>query len=92
MITGRVIGSIDSTINHPFYTGHRKLLVEKVGPDGKATGDYVIAIDGPNVGAGAGELVLVDDEGGGAREVVNSKDAPLRSIIVGIIDDMHVPS
>jgi len=30
--------------------------------------------------------VLVLDEGNGARQIVNDKDAPIRSIIVGIID------
>lgn len=86
MITGRVIGSIFSTINHPFYDGKKLMIVEKIDPQGKATSDYLIAID--SVGAGAGETVLVLDEGNGARQVVGSSDAPVRSIIVGIIDDI----
>jgi microcompartment protein CcmK/EutM len=38
------------------------------------------------VGAGPGQRVLVLDEGNGARQIVVSKDAPIRSVIVGIID------
>jgi len=34
----------------------------------------------------SGQRVLVLDEGGGARQVVGSTDAPVRSVIVGIID------
>jgi microcompartment protein CcmK/EutM len=30
--------------------------------------------------------VLVIDEGNSARQIVKNKDAPLRSIIVGIVD------
>ena len=38
------------------------------------------------MGAGVGERVLVIDEGNSARQVVGDANAPLRSIIVGIID------
>jgi microcompartment protein CcmK/EutM len=48
-------------------------------------GGYLIAIDG-GVHAGVGERVLVIDEGNSARQIVGDPDAPLRSIIVGIID------
>jgi len=86
MIIGRVIGQIHSTINHPFYDQKKLMIVEKTDPAGKATGDYLIAVD--SVGAGPGEPVLVLDEGTGARQIVGSSDAPIRSIIVGIIDQM----
>ncbi len=84
MILGTVRGNIVSTINHPFYDGKKLLIVEKEDFAGKP-GGYVIAIDG-GVGAGVGERVLVIDEGNSARQVVKSKDAPLRSIIIGIVD------
>ena len=84
MIIGQVIGQIHSTINHPFYDGKKLMMVEKTDPAGKSTGDYLIAVD--SVGAGPGERVLVLDEGTGARQVVGSADAPVRSVIVGIID------
>jgi microcompartment protein CcmK/EutM len=84
MILGTVRGNIVSTINHPFYDGKKLLIVEKENFAGKA-GGYLIAIDG-GVGAGVGERVLVIDEGNSARQVVKNKDAPLRSIIIGIVD------
>jgi ethanolamine utilization protein EutN len=86
MITGRVTGNIHSTINHPFYDGKKLLIVEKTDGEGKTTGDYLIAVD--SVGAGAGEWVLVLDEGTGARQVLNSSNGPVRSVIVGIIDSV----
>jgi ethanolamine utilization protein EutN len=84
MIVGRVAGSVTSTIGHPFYAGKKLLLVERETPAGQLTGDYLIAID--TVGAGPGERVLVLDEGTGARQVVGSPTAPVRSVIVGIVD------
>lgn len=80
MILGRVIGEIHGTIKHAFYEGKRMLVVEK------PNGDYLIALD--SVGAGAGETVLVLDEGNGARQVFNSADAPVRSVVVGIVDEV----
>jgi ethanolamine utilization protein EutN len=80
MILGRVIGEIHGTIKHRFYEGKRMLVVEK------ENGEYLIALD--SVGAGAGEDVLVLDEGNGARQVFDSADAPVRSVVVGIVDDV----
>jgi microcompartment protein CcmK/EutM len=86
VILGRVIGEIHGTIKHPFYEGRKLLVIEETLPTGAPTGDYLIAADA--VGAGADERVLVLDEGNGARQVFDSKDAPVRSVVVGIIDDI----
>jgi microcompartment protein CcmK/EutM len=88
MISGKVIGNIYSTINHPFYDAKKLLIVSKTDPAGQATGDYLIAVD--SVDAGIGETVLVIDEGNSARQVVNDTSAPIRSIIVGIVDDIEI--
>jgi ethanolamine utilization protein EutN len=86
MIIGTVRGHIVSTINHPFYDGKKLLIVEKEDFAGKPAG-YLVAIDGGvGVGVGVGERVLVIDEGNSARQVVKNDTAPLRSIIVGIVD------
>jgi len=84
MIIGTVRGNIVSTINHPYYTGKKLLVVEKEDPAGKP-GGYIIALDG-GVQAGVGDRVLVIDEGNSARQIFGDANAPLRSIIVGIID------
>lgn len=88
MILGKVCGTIHSTINHPFYDGKRLLVVDKLDAFQKPTGKYLIAID--SVDAGVGETVLMLDEGNGARQIVGDSMAPLRSIIVGIVDDVHL--
>lgn len=87
MIIGKVIGNIHSTINHPFYDNKKLLIVERIEPDGKAAGGYLVAAD--RADAGPGETVLVLDEGNGARQVFESADGPVRSVIVGIVDTIE---
>lgn len=86
MKLGRVNGTVVSTISHPIYDGRRLLMVDLLGPDGADSGDYLICVDA--VGAGAGETVLILDEGNGARQVVAVPDAPIRAVIVGIVDEV----
>ena len=86
MIVGTVTGHIHSTISHAFYQAKPLLLVEREDAAGAPTGAYLIAVD--TVGAGVGQRVLVLDEGTGARQVLSSSDGPVRSVIVGIIDDI----
>jgi ethanolamine utilization protein EutN len=88
MIIGTVRGNIVSTINHPFYTGKKLLVVEKEDFAGKA-GGYLIAMDG-GVDAGIGDRVLVVDEGSSARQVIGDPNAPVRSIILGVVDRVDV--
>ena len=70
MKLGRVVGNVVSTINHPVFEDRTLLLVDLVGPDGVPGGGYQIAVD--NIGAGAGEMVLLLDEGNGARQVLRA--------------------
>lgn len=88
MILGKVCGTIHSTINHAFYNNQRLLLVDKLDAYQKPTGKYLICID--HVDAGVGETVLMLDEGNGARQIVGDSNAPLRSVIVGIVDEIHL--
>lgn len=86
MILGRVKGEVVATIKHPAYASRRMLLIDRVAPDGEELGGYLVAIDA--VGAGVGQTVLVIDEGNSARQVVNDPRAPIRSVIIGIVDEI----
>jgi ethanolamine utilization protein EutN len=89
VILGRVCGTIVSTVEHPFYDGKKQLIVRACGPDGAFDGDkYVVAVD--LVGAGVGETVLVEDEGNSARQLLGTPNAPVRSVIIGIVDEITV--
>lgn len=87
MKIGRVSGTVVSTINVPVYESRRLLLCDLLDEQGRQpTGSYLIAVD--SVGAGAGETVLILDEGNSARQVVAMEDAPIRAVIVGIVDSV----
>ena len=88
MKIARVVGTVVSTINHPFFDGRRLLLCDLLGLDGNPAGGYVIAVDA--VDAGAGETVLTLDEGNSARQVVGVPEAPIRTLVVGVVDELAV--
>ena len=90
MILARVTGSVVSTIHHSVVDGRKLLLAERLDQDGRPTGGYVIALDG--IGAGQGETVLILDEGNGARQILEDDRAPVRSIVVGIVDAVELAS
>jgi ethanolamine utilization protein EutN len=88
MKIGRVVGTVVSTIEHPVFQGRTLLVCDLLGADGEPDGGYVLASD--TVGAGAGETVLLIDEGNSARQVVGLETAPIRSIVVGVVDEVQV--
>ncbi|MCC6623903.1 MAG: hypothetical protein IT385_21775 [Deltaproteobacteria bacterium] len=91
MILGRVTGTVVSTVEHPFYDGKKQLIVRYLKPDGEALDGerYVVAIDLHSVGAGVGDTVIVIDEGNSARQILaTGPHGPVRSVIVGIVDQV----
>lgn len=88
MILCRIIGSVVSTIHHPIVDGRKLLVAERLDASKRPTGGYVIAVDA--IGAGKGETVLILDEGSGARQILDDSEAPVRSIVVGIVDHVEV--
>ena len=90
MILGKITGSVVSTIHHPIVEGRKLLVAERLDASGRSTGGYVIAFDA--IGAGQGETVLILDEGTGARQILDDADAPVRSIVVGIVDAIELES
>jgi len=86
MKLARVVGTVVSTINAEVYDGRKLLLCDLLDEREREQGGYLIAVDA--VGAGAGETVLIVDEGNSARQVVNQTDAPIRAVVVGIVDEI----
>lgn len=86
MILARVAGRLTSTIHHPDMQGRTLLVCDKLDQHQQPTGGYVIAIDA--IGAGAGETVIVLDEGNGARQILQVPGMPVRSVVVGVVDEV----
>jgi microcompartment protein CcmK/EutM len=81
----RVAGTVVSPISHPFFEGQRLLLCDLLDAEGTPDG-YLIAVD--VVDAGVGERVLICDEGSSARQIFAVDTGPIRSVVVGIVDEI----
>jgi len=88
MILGRVTGEVVTTIRHPVWSSRRALMVDRIDPEGNDLGNYLVAFDA--VDATVGQTVLVLDEGNSARQVIDDPTAPVRSVIIGIVDEITV--
>lgn len=88
MRVGRVVGTVVATIEAPVFRDRKLLVCDLLDAAGNPDGNYIIAAD--TVGAGAGETVLIIDEGNSARQVVGLEVAPIRAIVVGIVDELTV--
>lgn len=88
MKLGRVVGTVVASYQAPVFDGRRLLLCDLTAPDETELGGYLICVD--TVDAGAGEMVLILDEGNSARQIVEEDTAPIRSVIVGVVDEIEM--
>jgi ethanolamine utilization protein EutN len=82
----RVVGNVIATVKHPALVGAKLLLVDEEDPAGGTRGRPLLALD--TVDAGEGDRVLVLDEGNGAAQVLRAPRGPVRTVIVGVIDEV----
>lgn len=89
MILARVLGSVVATQKNPRYDGARVMLCQPVTPEGEMTGATLLALD--SVAAGAGDLVLIVQEGWGASTAATGEPgAAIDSAIVGVVDSVDL--
>ena len=82
MKKGIIVGTVVSTRKQDSLVGSKFMEVQ-IYQNGKATDEFLIAVD--SVGAGIGETVLVTT-GSSARVVFANPNAPVDAVIVGIVD------
>ena len=90
MFLARVVGTVVSTQKDPNLTGWKLLTCEHLdlrSSPPKGTGTFSVVAD--VVGAGVGEIVFVVS-GSSARMTEHTKDKPIDSAIVGIVDTLEV--
>ena len=86
----RVVGPMWASAKHPAYVGHTLFVVQPLDERGGDAGASFVAID--HAQAGIGDKVLVLTEGNGVRQILAASgagDVPIRSIIVGIVDQVE---
>ena len=87
MLIARVIGTTVSTIKDEKLHGRKLLILRQTDEEGNATGKPYVAVD--TVDAGVGDLVLTA-AGSSARQTTLTKDSPVDSVIMSIIDSLEV--
>jgi ethanolamine utilization protein EutN len=89
MLLCRVLGNVVATEKHPAFHALKLMIVQPLDEKKKDNGTSFIAVDNSSL-AGKGDLVLVMREGNGVRQILNDKTLPIRSIIVGVVDQVEV--
>jgi len=85
MIIAKVVGNIVATQKNQRYENARVMLCEQMTPEGETTGHTVLALDA--VDAGAGDTVLIVQEGWSASTAATGKaGAAIDSAIIGVVD------
>lgn len=88
MFVAEVVGNVWGTRKHGSLRDKRLLLVRPIDPlTGERVADALMAVE-YGTGAGPGSVVLVMDEGGSARSVLKDEAAPIRTVVVGIVDSV----
>jgi microcompartment protein CcmK/EutM len=90
MLIGVVVGDITATCKHASHEGKKLLLVQPLDLDGSYRGNPVVAVD--SVNAGAGDRVLLAQDGYAAFSSVGLKLAPLDAAVIGVIDQVELVS
>lgn len=99
MLLADVIGTVVMSVKHDAFAGEKLLAVQPLNDALMPAGAVLLAID--RAQAGVGDRVLVMREGSGVRQIVGrdqgtplevavKMDWPVRSLIVAIVDQVHI--
>lgn len=89
MFLAKVKHSVTATHKHPAYKAKRVFVVRRVEPNGKQLAEEWLAVD--SVGAGIGDTVVCGGAPGAARQVFGLELAPIRTMIIAIVDQIDMP-
>lgn len=88
MIIAKIVGSIVATTKDEKLNGKKMLVVQPLDMvTMNPNGNQMVSID--TVGSGEGEIVMVVG-GSSARQTNITKDTPVDSAIVGVIDQITI--
>jgi len=87
MLLAKVIANVVADTKIDDYKNLKIMMVQEIDHTGRDNGKMVLAVD--HAQAGIGDTVIICDEGGSARMLL---DAPtimtIRTVIAGIVDDV----
>jgi microcompartment protein CcmK/EutM len=88
MLLCKVVGTIVATQKNQNLKDKKILTVQPINLESKPIGKDLLAID--TVDAGIGDTVLVVQEGQAAAQLLKSKEVPVHSVVVAVVDGMDV--
>ncbi len=88
MFLAKVKKRVVSVQKHEAYQNKTVFVVQRVLPDGAEKGEEWVAID--YVGAGIGDIVVCGGAPGVSRQVFNLKLAPIRTLIMAVVDEINI--
>jgi microcompartment protein CcmK/EutM len=84
MKLAKVVGNVVSTIKTSSHQHKKLMVVVPVDASGKKCGDALIAFD--RFHAGIDDYVLILEEGGSARDILEDPKGSFDAVIAGIVD------
>jgi ethanolamine utilization protein EutN len=84
MLLARIQGRATSTRHHHTIDGQRLLVGQALNADLQPFGDPQLTLD--QLGAGAGDVVVVTSDGRGLRQMLGHDNSPARWYTIGIVD------
>ncbi len=84
MILAKVTGTVVSTQKSRKLESQKLLILRQIDPEGNIIGKEIVAVD--TVQAGAGDTVLIIDEGGSAGIMLGMSSQPIRTVTAAIVD------
>jgi len=89
MMIARVQGSVVASFKHRDYESKNVFVIQPLDADLNPVGNSLLAVDGAK--AGVGDIVLIVDEGGSAKIVLEDSNlSAIRCVIAGIIDSVDL--
>ncbi|QDU63684.1 Ethanolamine utilization protein EutN [Planctomycetes bacterium Pan216] len=85
MFRARVIGKAIAPSKHPSMEGARLLVMQILNQRGGPDGDPVVVVD--RLGASAGGVAIITNDGRAARDMMGTKQTPVRYTTIGLEDD-----
>ena len=73
MILAKIVGNVVADTKIPDYDNLKVLMFQPIDPEGNPKGDVTLGVD--NCNAGIGDIVVVCDEGGSARMLMDEPSA-----------------
>lgn len=84
MKLARVVGNVVSTVKESTHKNYKLMIIEYIDENGKASGARQIAFDAAD--AGVGDVVLINVDGGAAKQILADAKIIADLTICGVVD------